>query len=205
MTNPHTTTDTELDCNAAEQATAFVNITRKAQKATLQAILQEAFALAQGVPNAISRLQELIAAHKESAYRDVKNRLQYFVDILSAPELSCIVIRLGWRGRTMKACSFACHERIELSASGGGYNFADNLVSRALNKNKEFLKFLIKNPDFPRVSFYAGIPYFEYECLGDFAFCDEMKKRGWQNASYHLSFAHDYDGALARVYLAKNN
>jgi hypothetical protein len=131
--------------------------------------------------------------------------LQHFIDILSAPELSCIVIRLGWKGQTMKACSFACHERIELTARGGGYNFADNLVSRALNKNKEFLKFLMKNPDFSRVSFHAGIPYLEYECLGDFALCEEMKKRGWKNASYHLSFAHDYDGTLARVYLAKND
>lgn len=202
MTN-NTTATTELDCNAAEQAAAFVNVTRKAQKATLQTLLQEAFALARGVPNATSRLQELVTAYKGSDFRDVKNRLQYFIEILQASEFTSILIYLGWKGNTMKACFYE-NGRNELSASGGGYNFANNLISRAFNRHKGFLKFLITNPDFPQVTFHAGLPYFEYECLGDWGLCEALKNKGWALADYHACFACDYHGTLARVFFSKN-
>ncbi|MBR5186379.1 MAG: hypothetical protein IKW19_08790, partial [Akkermansia sp.] len=202
MTNNNTTT-TELDRYAAEQATAFVNVTRKAQKATLQAMLQEAFTLAEGVPNATSRLQELITAYKEADFRDAKNRLQYFIAILQASEFSSIAIYMGWKGNTMKACFYE-NGRNELSASGGGYNFANNLISRAFNRHKGFLKFLIANPDFPQVSFHAGLPYFEYECLGDWGLCEALKNNGWAIADYHTCYACDYHGTLARVFFSKN-
>lgn len=206
MTNTHTTTtDKELFAQCKELATAFVNINRADYKKELCTMLRTAFDLCQSIPNATQRLLELVEAYKLKTFKELRHRLQRFIDILSASEFSCLSIHLGWKGRTLKANFFTMSEKVELSASGGGYNFEDNIISRALNRHKEFQKFLIQNPNFPRVSFHAGIPYIEYECLGEMAFCEQLKMRGWKLAGYHSSFARDYHGNLARVIFSKYN